>query len=172
VLSANGGAQVTGFQFCGDLLGMGAVGAHEHRCDAVALEPTVVCEISFLRLEEIAERVPAVQRTLIRLMSDELAHSQDMLLSFLGQKSASTRLAVYLGTVAQRLEQRGLRPEDVCLSISRSDIGNYLGLAKETVSRLFSRFADDGLLRIQARHFWLTNPARLAELACSVDLSA
>ena len=172
VLSADGGAQVTGFQFCGDLLGMGALGRHEHRCAAVALEPTVVCEISFLRLEEIAERVPAVQRTLIRLMSDELANGQNMLLMFLGQKNASARLAVYLGAVAQRLKQRGLRPEEVCLSMSRSDIGNYLGLAKETVSRLFTRFANDGLLRFQARRFWLTNPARLAKLACSQDSSA
>ena len=169
VLSADGGAQVTGFQFCGDLLGMGALGTHEHRCDAVALEPTEVCEISFLRLEEIAERVPAVQRTLIHLMSDELAHGQDMLLTFLGRKSASARLAAYLGAVAQRLQQRGLRPEEVCLSMSRSDIGNYLGLAKETVSRLFTRFAHDGLLRFQARRFWLTNPARLAALTDSQD---
>jgi CRP/FNR family transcriptional regulator len=149
---------------------MGALGAHEHRCDAVALEPTVVCEISFRRLEEIAERVPAMQRTLIRLMSDELAHDQDVLLTFLGQKSASTRLAVYLSTVVQRLAQRGLRPEEMCLSMSRSDIGNYLGLAKETVSRLFTRFAHDGLLRFQARRFWVTNPARLAELTDSQDL--
>ena len=170
VLSADGRAQVTGFQFCGDLLGMGALGAHEHRCDAVALEPTVVCEISFRRLEEIAERVPEMQRTLIRLMSDELTHDQDVLLTFLGQKSASTRLAVYLSTVAQRLAQRGLRPEEMCLSMSRSDIGNYLGLAKETVSRLFTRFAHDGLLRFQARRFWVTNPARLAELTDSQDL--
>ena len=170
VLSADGRAQITGFQFCGDLLGMGALGAHEHRCDAVALEPTVVCEISFRRLEEIAERVPEMQRTLIRLMSDELTHDQDVLLTFLGQKSASTRLAVYLSTVAQRLAQRGLRPEEMCLSMSRSDIGNYLGLAKETVSRLFTRFAHDGLLRFQARRFWVTNPARLAELTDSQDL--
>jgi len=169
VLSADGGAQVTGFQFCGDLLGMGALGTHEHRCDAVALEPTVVCEISFLRLEEIAERVPAVQRTLIRLMSDEMAHSQDVLLTFLGQKNASARLAVYLSAVAQRFEQRGLRPEEVCLNMSRSDIGNYLGLAKETVSRLFTRFAHAGLLRFQARRFWVTNSARLAELTDSQD---
>jgi len=171
VLSADGGAQVTGFQFCGDLLGVGALGTHEHHCDAVALEPTVVCEISFLRLEEIAERVPAVQRALIRLMSDELTHSQDLLLTFLGQKSASARLANYLGTVARRLEQRGLRPEEVCLSMSRSDIGNYLGLAKETVSRLFTRFAHDGLLRSQARRFWVTNTVRLAELTDSQDAS-
>jgi CRP/FNR family transcriptional regulator len=169
VLSADGGAQVTGFQFCGDLLGMGALGTHEHHCDAVALEPTVVCEISFVRLEEIAEHVPAVQHTLIRLMSDELAHSQDMLLTFLGQKSASVRLANYLGTVARRLERRGLRPEEVCLSMSRSDIGNYLGLAKETVSRLFTRFAHDGLVRSQARRFWVTDTARLAELTDSQD---
>ena len=172
VLSADGGAQVTGFQFCGDLLGMGALGMHEHRSDAVALEPTVVCEISFLRLEEIAERVPAVQRTLIRLMSDEMAHSQDALLAFLGQKSASARLAVYLGTVAQRLKQRGLRPEEVSLSMSRSDIGNYLGLAKETVSRLFTRFERDGLLRFEARRFWVANSARLTELADRQDAPA
>jgi CRP/FNR family transcriptional regulator len=172
LLNADGGMQVTGFQFSGDLLGVDAVGAREHRCDVVALEPTVVCEISLQRLEEIAERVPALQRTLLRLLSDELAHRQELLFTFLGKKSAAARLAAYLSGVARRLEQRGLRPEDAGLRMSRSDLGNYLGLAKETVSRLFTRFARARLLRFEARRFWVSDAARLCALAGRIEPTA
>ena len=168
-LTADGGMQVTGFHFSGDLIGVDALGTREQRCDVVALEPIVVCEIALQRLEEIAERAPVLQRMLLCLLSDELAYSQETLVAFLGKKSAAARLAAYLGGVARRLERRGLRPEDIGLQMSRSDLGNYLGIAKETVSRLFTRFATDGLLRFEARRFWVDDLARLTELAARLE---
>jgi len=169
LLTPDGGMQVTGFHFSGDLIGAEALSTREHRCDVMAIEPVEVCEIAIHRLEEIAERTPAMQRTLLYLLSNELTHSQELLFAFLGKKSAMARLAAYLSGVARRLEQRGLPPGQTGLQMSRGDLGSYLGLAKETVSRLFTRFEDDGLLRFEARRFWVRDPARLHELAGQLE---
>jgi CRP/FNR family transcriptional regulator len=172
VLSADGGVQVTGFHFCGDLIGVDALGAHTHHCDVVAQEPTVVCEISFQRLNELAERAPQAQRLLVKLLCEQLAHGQDVLLAFLGKKNAGARLAAFLAAIARRLEQRGLAPDGMRLHMSRSDLGNYLGLSKETVSRLFARFDRERLLRCEARSFWVADAARLADLANRIEPAA
>lgn len=172
VLNSDGGVQVTGFHFCGDLIGVEALAAHTHHGDVVAQEPTVVCEISFQRLNELAERAPQAQRLLVRLLCNQLAHSQDVLLAFLGKKNAGARLAAFLAAIARRLEQRGLSPAGTRLHLSRVDLGNYLGLSKETVSRLFARFDREQLLHCEARSFRVTDAVRLAELASRIEPAA
>jgi CRP/FNR family transcriptional regulator len=169
MLTADGGAQVTGFHFSGDLIGADALGAHTHRCDVVAQEPTVVCEISFQRLNELADRAPQVQHLLVQLLCDQFAHSQDVLHAFLGKKNAGARLAAFFAAVARRLEQRGLSPSGTRLHLSRADLGNYLGLSKETVSRLIARFARDRLLRCESRSIRLTDAAHLADLVSRIE---
>lgn len=164
-VSYDGRMQVVGFHLPGELLGLNAVRTKQHLGHAMALEPTTVCEILFSRIEELVEQVPALQRMILALMSGEILHEHDTMASLLGKKTAEERLAAYLFCISRRFAARGFSAEEFDLSMSRSDIGNYLGLAKETVSRLFSRFEDDGMLTVRAKHVRVNDLTRLGHLA-------
>jgi CRP/FNR family transcriptional regulator len=122
-----------------------------HACSAKVLETSAICEVPFSRLEELSNRIPSLQHQMYRLLSKEISHDTELLL-VLGKKSAEERLAAFLLSMSKRLRQRGLSPTDFYLSMSRHEIGNYLGLAVETVSRLFTRFQDEGLLKVDRKH--------------------
>ncbi len=164
-LTEEGTTQVVGFHLPGELVGMGGVEDRQHRYDAVALERTEVCEIPFGRLEELAEQWPLLRRSIFRCLSGEIARGEDRLASFVGRKSAAARLAACLIGFSRRLEQRGLPGDRLVLSMSRGDLASYLGLAKETVSRLFTRFQQDGLIRLEARGVRLCNRSGLMRIA-------
>ncbi|MBS1246547.1 MAG: transcriptional regulator [Proteobacteria bacterium] len=164
VLTEDGREQVTGFFLPGEIVGLDAIGTDEHTCTARALETTGVCEIPYDELESIGERIPSLPRQLLRIMSREMHHDQLMLL-LLGKRSADERLAAFLFSLSQRFGLRGYSPNEFNLSMSRNDIGNYLGLAVETVSRLFSRLQEDGILLVHSRHVQLRDIARLQALA-------
>ena len=164
VLTEDGREQVTGFFLPGEIVGLDAIGTDEHTCTARALETTGVCEIPYDELESIGERIPSLPRQLLRIMSREMHHDQLMLL-LLGKRSADERLAAFLFSLSQRFDLRGYSPNEFNLSMSRNDIGNYLGLAVETVSRLFSRLQEDGILLVHSRHVQLRDIARLQALA-------
>ena len=169
VISPDGGMQVTGFQFSGDLIGADALGEREFRHDVVAMEPVTVCEIGLHSLEDACKRSPGAQRGMLRLLGSVLALNQELMVPFLGKTSAAARIAAFLTGVADRLERRGLKPEAVALHMPRADLANYLGIAKETVSRVFTRFGEAGVLRLEQRRYWLTNRALLAEQARCPD---
>jgi len=156
--------QVTGFHLPGELVGLDAITRECHPCAARALETTSVCEIPFERLEELGAKIPGLQRQLLRLMSKELLEDEQLMM-LLGKKSAESRLAALLLGISERLRQRGFSPREFNLSMSRNDIANYLGLAVETVSRLFTRFQSDGLLTVERKHVVLLDRERLAILA-------
>jgi CRP/FNR family transcriptional regulator len=160
----DGGEQVLGLHLPGELLGLDAIDSERHTCSACTLEATSVCEIPFNHLEDIARQLPTLQGQLLRLMSKELSADQRLLV-LLGRKSAEERLAAYLVSVSERYRQRGFSPNEFNLSMSRHDIGNYLGLAVETVSRLFTRFHDEGLLSVQRKHVRILDLERLKALA-------
>lgn len=164
-LTEEGASQVVGFHLPGELVGMGGAENRQHRHDAIALEDTEVCEIPFGRLEEAAEQWPQLRRSLFRCLSGEIARGEDRLAAFVGRKSAAARLAACLLGLSRRLEQRGFPGDRFVLTMSRSDLGNYLGLAKETVSRLFTRFQQDGLIRLEARKVWLCDCPGLMRIA-------
>jgi len=155
-VTAEGGLQITGFHLPGELLGVDAINAGQHPCDVVALEPTEVCEIPFDRLETLSREIPAVQHQLFKLMSREIETEETQLL-MLGRMRADARLAAFLTAYARRLERLGQSPVEVRLPMSRQDLGDFLGLALETVSRLFSRFQDDGHILVQGRRIRIRN---------------
>ncbi len=154
--SPEGGEQVLGFHLPGEIIGLDAIEKDAHACSAKVLETSAICEIPFGRLEELTASIASLQHQMYRLLSKEIAHDTDMLL-LLGKKSAEERLAAFLISMSKRLQKRGLSPTDFYLSMSRHEIGNYLGLAVETVSRLFTRFQDEGLMLVDRKHIQLLN---------------
>ncbi len=161
--SPEGGEQVLGFHLPGEIIGLDAIEKDQHACSAKVLETSAICEIPFGRLEELTATIPSLQHQMYRLLSKEISQDTDMLL-LLGKKNAEERLAAFLLSLSQRLHRRGLSASDFYLSMSRHEIGNYLGLAVETVSRLFTRFQEDGLMRVDRKHIQLLDMAALETL--------
>jgi CRP/FNR family transcriptional regulator len=167
-LMPDGRALVTGFYLPGELLGIDAISSDVHPCSAEALEPSEVCEIPFGELERLAHEIPSLQHQFFRLMSREILEDERLLL-MIGRMSAEERLAACLVSLSQRYARLGAADDRVLrLSMSRQDLGDYLGLALETVSRLFSRFQDEGLIEVHGRLVRLLDPARLRALANGV----
>lgn len=154
VMTEDGHEQVIGFHLPGELVGLDAINSEYHPCAAKALETTSVCEIPFDRLEELADHMPTLQRQLLRILSKEILQDHNLLM-LLGKKSADERLAAFLVSLSARFKRRGFSSREFYLSMSRNDIGNYLGLAVETVSRLFTRFQEEGLVTVQRKHILL-----------------
>ena len=146
VLLEDGRDQVTGFHMAGEILGMEAIGSGKHSADAIALEDSEVCIIPYARLEE-----PGLQRQLHKVMSRELVRDQGVM-TLLGTMRAEERLAAFLLNLSQRFVARGFSQHEFHLRMTRDEIGSYLGLSLETVSRLFSRFQDDGHIAVQQKH--------------------
>jgi len=163
-VNAAGASQITGFQMAGELLGMDAISGDRHHCDAVALEDSEVCEIPFARLEELFGQVPALLRHFHRIMSQEITREQNVML-LLGNMRAEQRFAVFLVNLSSRYAARGYSPTRFQLRMSREDIGNYLGLTIESISRLLSRFKKMGLVQVDKREIALLEPARLTAMA-------
>lgn len=159
-----GEEQVTGFHLPGELVGLDAINSWEHPCSARALETTSVCVLPFEQLENLAGHIPGLQRQLLRLMSREIFADQQMLFA-MARRSAEERLAILLLSFSNRFERRGLSPTRFRLSMARSELGNYLGLAPETMSRLFRRFSDQGWLKAEGREISLLDLPALRELA-------
>ena len=160
----DGQEQVTGFHLAGELLGLDAISNNSHPCTAKALETTSVCEIPFDRLEELGQQIPSLQRQLFRVMSREIFEEETHTL-LLGKRNAEERLAAFLLGISNRFKSRGFSATEFNLSMSRNDIGNYLGLAVETVSRMFTRFQEEGVLSVERKHVIIHNLERLQRLA-------
>jgi CRP/FNR family transcriptional regulator len=160
----DGQEQVTGFHLPGELVGLDAISSDSHNCSARALETTSVCEIPYQELETLSARIPSLQRQLMRVMSREILQDEHMMM-LLGRKAADERLAAMLVSISNRFKQRGFSAREFNLSMSRNDIGNYLGLAVETVSRLFTRFQEEGLLETERKHVRILDLERLSVLA-------
>ena len=158
--SEDGQEQVMGFHLPGELIGLDAIADSHHPLAAKALETTSICEIPFHDLETLSTQLPGLQRQLLRIMSKEIRDDEQNMV-ILGQKSAEERLASFLIGLSNRFRRRGFSANQFNLSMSRSDIGNYLGLALETVSRLFTRFQNEGLLRVDRKHIELLDRDRL-----------
>ena len=162
-ITADGSVQITGFHLAGELLGMDAISSERHPCDVVALEITEICELPFAKLETLAREMPGLQHQLLRLMSREIA-DEEIQLVMLGRMKAEERLAAFLLSFSRRLQRLGNSSTVLRLPMSRQDLGDYLGLALETVSRLFSRFQEDKLIIVQGRNIKLLDAARLKDI--------
>jgi len=146
----DGSEQITGFYLPGELVGLDAISEDTHPCTAKALETTSYCEIPFNLLEELSGELPSLRHQLLKIMSKEITHDANLLM-LLGKKTADERLASLLLSLSARLKNRGFSATEFNLSMSRNDIANYLGLAVETVSRLFTRFQDQGLIKVEGK---------------------
>lgn len=164
ILSEEGEEQVTGFHLPGEILGLDAINGSQHPCNAIALETTSVCEIPFDGLEDLATKIPGLQHTLLRVMSKEIFEDQEMLYA-VAKRTAEERLAIVLLSFSERFGRRGLSTRQFRLAMSRTDLSNYLGLAPETMSRLFKRFQDQGLLSTEGKEVILEDMDALRDLA-------
>jgi CRP/FNR family transcriptional regulator len=167
-VNAAGEQQITGFQMAGELLGMDAISGDRHQCDAVALEDCEVCEIPFAGLEQLFGEVPTLLRHFHRIMSQEITREQNVML-LLGNMRAEQRFAVFLINLSSRYAARGYSSTSFQLRMSREDIGNYLGLTIESISRLLSRFKKQGLLKVDKREVTLLEPALLKAMAAGTE---
>jgi CRP/FNR family transcriptional regulator, anaerobic regulatory protein len=151
VLNADGREQVTGFQMSGELLGLDGIGSGRYNGNAVALEDSEACVLPFALIEELGREVPAIQRNLHSVLSREIVRDHGVMM-LLGSMSAEERLAAFLVNLSRRFTARGYSASDFYLRMTREEIGSYLGLKLETVSRLFSRFQADKLIEVQQKH--------------------
>ena len=157
VVSTDGREQVTGFHMAGELVGLDGISGEAHTCETVALEDTDVCVIPYERLEEVASSVPTLRNHFHKVMSREIVREHGVML-LLGTMHAEERLSAFLLNLSQRFEARGYSRSDFVLRMTRAEIGSYLGLKLETVSRALSRFAQDGLIDVNQKRIQITDP--------------
>ena len=160
VTAEDGRDQVTGFQMAGEIVGLDGIVNDQHTCDAIALEDSEVCVMPFDRIGELSREVGALQHHLHRVMSREIVREHGVML-LLGTMRAEERLAAFLLNLVQRLQARGFSRSELVLRMTRQEIGSYLGLKLETVSRTFSRFAEDGMIEVHQRHVRIVDVERL-----------
>ena len=156
VLLNDGREQVTGFHFAGDTLGVDAISSPVHPSEAIAIEETNVCAISFTQLTHMSQRVEYLQAYLQRLLAREVMRDQGLML-LLGRMHAEERVATFLVSLSRRFKARGYSPLEFTLPMAREEIGNYLGLTLETVSRCFSRLKCAGVLAVDNRRISIRN---------------
>lgn len=158
--------QVTGFYLPGEIFGMDGIAYTHHANAAVAMETSAVCEIPFSRLEDLSITMPSLQRHFFKLMSKEITSDQQ-LITLLSKNSAEERIATLLLSISARNAKRNLSSVRFRLPMSRADIGNYLGLTVETVSRVFSRFQKQQLLNVDKKEIEIRDVPGLQELSNS-----
>ena len=166
VLTTDGRMQITGFHIPGELLGLGAIAAHHFTSEAMAMETTMVCEVPIEVLEHYSKEIPSIRQQMLKILSREIIDNQELML-LLGKKNAEERLATFLLNISERFRRRNYSATEFNLSMSRSDIGNYLGIAEETVCRVFTRFQSEGLLVTKQRQVQLIELKELNKIANS-----
>jgi CRP/FNR family transcriptional regulator len=147
----------------GEIVGLDGIATDLHTCDAIALEDTEVCALPFERIEEVARDVKALQHHIHKIMSREIVREHGVML-MLGNMRAEERLAVFLLNLVQRLHARGFSSSDLILRMTREEIGSYLGLTLETVSRTFSKFAEDGMITVNQRQVHIQDAEALKKI--------
>ncbi|OMG53940.1 transcriptional regulator [Azonexus hydrophilus] len=156
VLLEDGRDQVTGFQMAGELLGLDGISTEHHTCNAIALEDSEICAIPFSRLETLSREIHNLQHHFHKVMSREIVRDHGVMM-LLGTMRAEERLAAFLLNLSQRFTARGFSHAEFYLRMTREEIGSYLGLKLETVSRAFSKFQEEGYIAVQQKHIRILN---------------
>lgn len=159
-----GEEQITGFHLPSEFVGLSGMDTDNYPVSAIALETTSICEIPFDRLDDLSASLPQLRRQLMRIMSREIRDDQQMML-LLSKKTADERIATFLVNLSARFRSRGYSPYQFRLAMSRNEMGNYLGLAVETVSRVFTRFQQSSLLSAEGKEIHILNLIELCALA-------
>ena len=170
VVNEAGEEHVLGFHLPGELFGLDAVGTGHHRCEAIAMVETRVCELPFSSLSSVAAQLPSLQHQLLKVMGQSADRDHDHV-NVLSRRQASERIALFLHGLGGRYRRIGRPADDFQLPMSRDEIARYLGLALETVSRGFSRLHDDGVIDVHGRRVRILDEAALHAAAngCEVD---
>ena len=166
VAADDGRDQVTGFQMAGEIVGLDGIVNERHTCDAVALEDAEVCVMPFDKIGELSREVGALQHHIHRVLSREIVREHGVML-LLGSMRAEERLAAFLLNLVERLHARGFSRSELVLRMTREEIGSYLGLKLETVSRTFSKFADEGIVEVRQRHLRILDAKALRRIVNS-----
>ena len=168
ITSEDGRGQVTGFQMAGEIVGLDGIVNDTHTCDAIALEDSDVCVMPFSRIEEISREVNSLQHHVHRIMSREIVREHGVIL-LLGSMRAEERLAAFLLNLVQRLHARGFSQSELILRMSREEIGSYLGMKIETVSRTFSKFVEENIVEVKQRHVRILDTNALKDIVNPKD---
>jgi CRP/FNR family transcriptional regulator len=166
VVDGEGREQVTGFFMAGELLGLDGMGSGTHHGAAIALEDSEVCIMPYARIEEMAREIPSLQRELHSVLSREIVRDHGVMM-LLGSMRAEERLAAFLTNLSKRFVKRGYSPCEFHLRMTREELGSYLGLKLETVSRLFSQFQKEGLIEVAQKHVRILDAVRLARIVAA-----
>jgi CRP/FNR family transcriptional regulator, anaerobic regulatory protein len=167
-LGDNGDEQVTGFYLPGEVVGMDGLADNVYTNSVVALETTSVCEIPFNRLEELSVKLPSLQRHFLQLMSREITQDQQ-LITLLSKSNAEARIASLLLSISARNSRRNLSASAFLLPMSRTDIGNFLGLTIETVSRTFTRLQKNNVLSVDKKEIMINDIPALQQLVKTAE---
>jgi CRP/FNR family transcriptional regulator len=171
VTADDGREQITGFPMPGDILGFDAISTMAFQCDAIALEDAEVCVVPFEKLESLSREFNALQHQVHRVLSREIVRDQGVMM-LLGTMRAEQRLATFLLNLSRRFAQRGFSSREFILRMTREEIGNYLGLKLETVSRTFSKLQEEGVLTVEQKRLRIDDLARMRDIAgapCTVE---
>lgn len=163
-LTESGEEQITGFHLAGDIVGFDGISTMSHRSYAQAMETAMVCEIPFTTLDDLSGKLPKLRHQVMRMMSNEINYDQEMLL-MLNKKTAEERLAAFLANLSTRFGERGFSKKEFRLTMTRGEIGNYLGLTVETISRLLSRFQKAEIIKVEGKFITIVNTDELFKVA-------
>jgi len=163
VSTEDGREQVTGFQMAGEIMGLDGIVSDHHNCSAIALEDAEVCVMPFADVEDLSREFPVLQRHVHKIMSREIVRENGVMM-LLGNMRAEERLAAFLLNLVQRLHARGFSQSELTLRMTREEIGSYLGMKLETVSRTFSKFSDEGIIEVKQRYVKILNPDALKKI--------
>ncbi len=165
-ITEQGDEQITGFHLAGDVIGFDSIYSGIHQSFSQALETAMVCEIPYSTLDSLSGTLPKLRQQVMRLMSNEIQNDQEMIL-LLSKKNAEERLATFLSQLARRFSERGFSQKAYRLVMTRGDIGNYLGLTVETISRLLGRFQKANMIQVQGKDVNIIDFNALSQLAGS-----
>lgn len=169
VMSSDGREQVTNFFMAGEMIGLDGISSGVYSCDVIALEDTEVCIIPFSRMEDATTSIRTMGVHFQKLLSREIVRQHGVML-LLGSMHAEERLAAFILSLSQRFENRGYSRSEFVLRMTRAEIGSYLGLKLETVSRVLSRFSHDGLIEVNQKHVRIFDPEGLRAIVSAVEL--
>lgn len=161
----DGEERVIGFHFAGELAGSYAIYNQRYPYSVEALEPSSICEIPYNAMQRFSTHIPEIASNITMLMSEEIQYTQQLLAMHSGKVNAEERLASFLLSLSERFQKHGYPHTKFKLSMTRADIGSYLGLTKETISRLFSQFKKEGLIAASGKHLELIDLTRLESIA-------
>ena len=162
-INEQGDEQITSFHMSGDVIGFDAIADNEHLSFAQALESTSICEIPFFDFQELNKNYPALNLRLLKLISQEISTKKNLMM-MISKQTAEQRLASFLLHLINNLKQRKLSQEQIKLTMTRYEIGNYISLTVETISRILTKFQENNIIEVSGKYITILNPDSLEKI--------